>query len=136
MFGKLEKLTNNKKACIMNKLTIGKMCKYIRATPEGEVIFGAGMIKSIFIDARNRLMVGVIDGTNFKNWSVDAVTIDCDYKVAKKYRDAIAEVVRVTAEGNKRVQETVENYNNLVEQLYNESIGAPLDIIKAPEKGE
>lgn len=112
--------------------TIGGQFPYIRATPEGDIIEGVGVVKSIFLDARNRLMVGVIDIVDGKHWNVDYIGVNYGKDTKDKYELVINEVIRISKEGNNLVKETVNRYNDEVEALYSKVLGSPIDI-KAPE---
>ena len=115
---------------------IGQEARYMRATPEGEIFEGVGIVKAIFLDPRNRLMVGVVDVEDAKTWNVDFVGINYPDDMKERYSAAIAEVTRVSTEGNQLVQETVSNYNDAVEVIYSEILGAPIEFNEPEAKQE
>ena len=107
---------------------IGDTVNYMRATAEGEIFEGVGIVKAIHLDPRSRLMVSVMDTTDGKVWNVDAIGIDYDDDLRGKYEHVIAEVARITIEGNELVQKTVSSYNEQVEALYSSVLGEPVHI--------
>ena len=114
---------------------LGTKARYMRATPEGEIIEGVGIVKAIFLDPRKRLMVQVVDIDTAASWNVDFIGINYADDMHEKYARVIEGVTDITLEGNKLVQETVKGYNEQVEELYTSVLGAPIDFVEpeAPE---
>lgn len=115
---------------------IGTEVNYMRATPEGEIFEGVGIVKAIHLDPRNRLMVNVMDCDDGKAWNIDFVGVNYGDDMLDKYKHVIAEVSRITKEGNELVQKTVKSYNDDVEKLYSDVLGDPIhfETPEAPEQ--
>tara|TARA_R110000851_G_scaffold332934_2_gene510501 strand:+ start:2167 stop:2532 length:366 start_codon:yes stop_codon:yes gene_type:complete len=114
---------------------IGEEINYMRATMSGEIFQGVGIAKAIFLDPRNRLMVGIVDTQSGDNWNIDLIGVNPSKATITAYEVIMGQVKDISEEGNKLVTETVAVYNDKVEALYTELLGAPVDFVE-PEKVE
>ena len=90
---------------------LGSTVTYIRVDGS-TTIHGNGMVKAITLSPDNRVVV-LVDGHN-----VDLSTINATPETVQAYATLIAEVDRVSKEGNAKIKELVEQYNGMVAALY------------------
>jgi mevalonate kinase len=110
---------------------IGKSVKYLRADDKGNIFRGFGIVRAIFLDPNDRVQVQVRDGDNA--WNIDFFCINPTDETLQEYQEMIADVQRLTDEGNALVKEIVEKYNDLVKQAYDVIIGEPVEVLSINE---
>lgn len=106
---------------------IGSVVTYARADEKGEVHVGQGMVMAIFVGQPDRkLMVQVKEAGAAYN--VDLAMIDHTPEELETYRAAVAEVQKLTDEGNAKVREIVAEFNAKVEEVYIRVLGEPVNV--------
>ena len=114
---------------------LGEAVTFARATEKGEVFTGSGTVQAIFIgNPDRRAMVQVKEGGNA--WNVDAAMINYTPEKLEEYRAAVAEVQSLTDEGNGKVREIIEDYNQRVAAVYVRVLGELIDSEAKTEDAE
>ena len=105
---------------------LGSKIEYIRPTVEGEIISGVGMVKTIYLSDDKRPMVQVKDGENA--WNIDLFCINPTDEETEQYGAMIAEVRRVSEEGNKKISILAAEYGEMVSNRYVDLFGEAIDL--------
>ena len=106
---------------------IGSEVKYLRHDAELEVHEERGVIRSIMMDADNRLMIQVLqDGDKEKPRNVHYATINYDQSMIKNYKDVLQDIRSIADEGTEIQMETVKLYNGKVQEITNVVFGEPV----------
>lgn len=95
---------------------LGSTVSYIRVDGTN-TIPGTGVVKAISLSPDGRVVV-LVDSYN-----VDLATINATPDVAQAYATLIAEVDRVSKEGNDKIKAVASEYNAIVERLFNDFDG-------------
>ena len=110
----------------MNYPALNSTVKYIRQDyTTKEMVNGEGTVTALFLDPQNRILVAVKDGEN--KYNVDLAAINPNAEFGDKYKNMLDEVKKVSKEGNGKSQAIVDDYNAMVEALYSEVLGSPLE---------
>lgn len=105
---------------------IGQKHTYLRADQDGTIHEGRGTVVSIFLSPECRTMVQVHDGANVFNVDLGVLDYTPDERAA--YSAMIADVQRLSAEGNAKARAIVDEYNGKVAALYSSFFGEPTDM--------
>ena len=77
---------------------LGTEVDYLRQDLEKqELVSGSGIAEGIFIDPKGKIMVFVRDGDN--KYQIDLVAVNPDEGFEQTYKDGLAKIKAITAEG-------------------------------------
>lgn len=110
----------------MNYPELNSSIKYIRQDYETKkIVSGEGIVKGIFLDPNNRVLVSVKDEEN--KYNIDLAAVNPTKEFTKLYKEKLKEITEISKEGNDKAQATVDEYNKLVDKIYDDLLGKPLE---------
>lgn len=112
---------------IQEYIKIGSEIKYMRHDNDLIVHKESGIVRAIFVDQQNRLMVQVKRGENAYNVHYSTLCDEHSDESAKKYGELLQNIRTTSDEGDALVQDIVEQYNGQVQNLTTAALGEPIE---------
>ncbi|MCK5605237.1 hypothetical protein KAR91_25320 [Candidatus Pacearchaeota archaeon] len=109
---------------------IGSTVKYLRHDTELTVHKGSGVVRAIFVDQDDRLMVQVLEGgdkQSARNVHYATLCEEHSDEAVKKYDELLKNIRTTSDEGDALVTEVVDKYNGQVQDLTTGLFGEPVD---------
>ena len=110
---------------------IGSRVKYLRHDTDLEVHEEVGIVRAIFMDQDNRLMVQVKNGENAHN--VHYTSVNYNLSLVKDYKDLLQDIRSTSSEGDTLVDEIVQRYNKTVQAVTTNLLGEPIEVADLEE---
>jgi hypothetical protein len=105
---------------------LGQAVKFIRVSPDGDVVRGEGMVVGKIISLNNRINYQVREnGPNVgsKAWSLEPFAIECSEEDEKKYLEHVKAIRAIADDYNKRSQDMIVAGNKAIDDLNTEFFG-------------
>lgn len=111
-------------------MNLGDKVTYIRrfANEEGKLIFseGTGVVTGIGLDGSKNAIVLLKDGDKKFNAYVSCLNRDKAFHAL--FKTKMTEIEAIAAEGKKKQQEVIDDYNARTSVIYDEIVGKPIEL--------
>lgn len=106
-------------------MQLGDKVTYIRQGKDG-VLEGAAILKGMGMDGEGRTIALLKEGEDSFNTFLQCLNRDKAFH--KEFKSRVAEIDRLSKEGNAAAKAVVDDYNARVGAVYDALIGKPLEI--------